>query len=137
MSAPVMDNSGMNGVRTMIRDLAVKIGFAGIAGLVLICSQVSMAQEPAPTGDKPPEQAAVAAPADGKDKVGTAKTREWIGSDSKKVVEITFDEEKVYGKVQKPGVDYLISQGETNYVSLPLDRNIVEELKSSVDGNPF
>lgn len=109
----------------MIRDLAVKIRFAGMAGLVLICSQVSMAQEPAPVADKPQE------------KVGTAKTREWIGSDSKKVVEITFDEEKVYGKVQKPGVDYLISQGETNYVSLPLDRNIVEELKSSVDGNPF
>jgi hypothetical protein len=68
------------------------------------------------------------------------RTREWIQKGAQKVIEITFDEEnadRIYGKVQKPGVDYLITQGDLEYEGIPLDVDLMKALRESVRGPGF
>jgi hypothetical protein len=78
-------------------------------------------------------------PAEG-DATKGVKTREWVQKGSQKVVEINFDEASAdvfYGKVQKPGVDYLITQGDLAYEGLPMDHDLLQVLEQSVKGPPF
>jgi len=68
------------------------------------------------------------------------KTREWVQKGAQKVVEINFDEENadlIYGKVQKPGVDYLILQGDLEYEGLPMEHDLLKVLEKSVKEAPF
>lgn len=69
-----------------------------------------------------------------------AKTREWVQKGAQKVVEINFEESNadiVYGKVQKPGVDYLIMQGDLSYEGLPMEHDLLQVLEQSVKEPPF
>jgi len=75
--------------------------------------------------------------ADGGEPKGV-KTREWVQKGAQKVVEIDFGEGEVfYGKVQKPGVDYLITQGDLAYEGLPLEHDLLRALEQSVKAPPF
>jgi hypothetical protein len=74
------------------------------------------------------------------DETAGAKVREWVQKGSQKVVEINFDEaaaDKIYGKVQKPGVDYLITQGDLSYEGLPMEHDLIRVLEDSVRKPPF
>lgn len=77
------------------------------------------------------------APAEG---APSAKVREWVQKGAQKVVEINFDEasaDLIYGKVQKPGVDYLITQGDLSYEGLPMEHDLIRVLEDSVKRPPF
>jgi len=79
------------------------------------------------------------APAEGEAPKGV-KTREWVQKGAQKVVEINFDEanaDLIYGKVQKPGVDYLITQGDLAYEGLPMEHDLLQVLEQSVKEPPF
>lgn len=108
------------------------IGKLLVAALLMLSWAVpAYSEEPSATGDP-----AVA----GENEAPKATTKEWIRKGSEKVVEIDFDAEAadiIYGKVQKPGVDYLITQGELKYEGMPLERNLLKELEASVSAPYF
>jgi hypothetical protein len=92
---------------------------------------------PSPKPDPAPAPAAQATPP--ADAPAGAKMKEWVRKGSQqKVVELTFDAvDRIEGKVQKPGVDYLITQGDLEYDGLPLERDLLKDLEDSLKGPPF
>ncbi len=96
--------------------------------LVLLVPASLWAQQP-PQGDAPKEGAPSA---------GNVRVREWVQRGSQKVVEVNFEDNTVIqGKVQKPGVDYLITQDELKYEGLPMEHDLVETLERSARSRPF
>lgn len=97
----------------------------------LLAALPAAAQDPAAPA-KAPAAPTEAAP--------SAKVREWVQKGAQKVVEINFDESSadlIYGKVQKPGVDYLITQGDLTYEGLPMEHDLIRVLEDSVKRSPF
>lgn len=101
------------------------------APLFWVLIAVVMTTRPA-LGQNPPAAGEAEAPKG-------VKTREWVQKGAQKVVEINFDEagDIVYGKVQKPGVDYLITQGDLAYEGLPMEHDLLQVLEQSVKESPF
>jgi len=96
--------------------------------LLLMVPAGSWAQQP-PSGESPTEGAPAA---------GNVRVREWVQRGSQKVVEVNFEDNTVIqGKVQKPGVEYLISQDELKYEGLPMEHDLVETLERSARSRPF
>jgi len=116
-----------------------------VLGVAIVMVAVSAWAQTPPAAGAPqaPAGAAAAQPAPAADgdsgAPAGARTKEWVKKGSaQKVVELNFDDaQTVYGKVQKPGVDYLITQGDLKYDGLPLERNLLKELEDSVKGPPF
>lgn len=99
------------------------VGIRGWLPLILLTALPAFAQ-------KPEGEASGAAPA--------VRVREWVRAGSQKVVEVNFDETTVIeGKVQKPGVEYLITQEPLQYEGLPMEHDLVETLERSARGRPF
>jgi len=96
--------------------------------LVLLVPASLGAQQPG--GGEPEKEAAQPA--------SNVRVREWVQRGSQKVVEVNFEDNTVIqGKVQKPGVDYLITQEELKYEGLPMEHDLVETLERTARHHPF